>query len=122
MIKEIDPDGSGHFDYTSVVALLEKHWKTPANPKDVIEAFKIFDPDNTGKIKTAELRTVMTSLGEKLTQEEVQALIKEADPKNEGVIVYTDRKETMLVCTCDYLRVDFVNNMAAQTQTVDDKE
>jgi len=98
-MKEIDPDGAGFFDMPSLIALLERHYQAPPNPNDVIEAFKIFDPDSTGKISSAELRTVMTNLGEKLTNDEVQAMLKEADPQNTGKIDYAE----------------FVKHMASQT-------
>mmetsp|Transcript_44334 Transcript_44334/g.54293 ORF Transcript_44334/g.54293 Transcript_44334/m.54293 type:complete len:154 (-) Transcript_44334:237-698(-) len=102
-IKEIDSDGTGTFDYASLVALLERHWEPPADPNQVVTAFKIFDPDGTGKISAAELRTVMTNLGEKLTNEEVNAMLKEADPTNSGTIDYTA----------------FVNHMDEQTKIRD---
>eukprot|EP01083_Nonionella_stella_P167074 560571_1 len=98
-IKEIDSDSTGTFDYASLVALLERHWKPPADANQVIEAFKIFDPDGTGKISSNEMRTVMTNLGEKLTNEEVNAMLKEADPNNTGQIDYAE----------------FVHGMAKQT-------
>ena len=87
-IKEIDSDSTGTFDYAALVALLERHWKPPASADQVIEAFKIFDPDGTGTISSGEMRTVMTNLGEKLTKEEVDAMLKEADPDNSGKIDY----------------------------------
>jgi calmodulin len=39
--------------------------------EELIEAFKVFDRDGNGLISAAELRHVMTNLGEKLTDEEV---------------------------------------------------
>jgi calmodulin len=89
-IREIDPDSAGFFEYPGLVALLERHYRQPPAVKDIVDAFKIFDPDNTGKIASAELRTVMTNLGEKLSKEEVDAMIKEADPQNTGKIDYAD--------------------------------
>merc|ERR1719150_1300340 len=99
-IKEIDSDSTGTFDYAALVALLERHWKAPASAEQVIEAFKIFDPDGTGVISSQEMRTVMTNLGEKLTKEEVDAMLKEADPEGSGKI--------------DYAK--FVHSMEEQTQ------
>ena len=40
--------------------------------EELIEAFKVFDRDGNGFISAAELRHVMTNLGEKLTDEEVR--------------------------------------------------
>ena len=40
---------------------------------------EVFDRDGNGFISAAELRHVMTNLGEKLTDEEVDEMIREAD-------------------------------------------
>ena len=40
---------------------------------------QVFDKDGNGFISAAELRHVMTNLGEKLTDEEVDEMIREAD-------------------------------------------
>jgi calmodulin len=40
------------------------------------QAFKVFDKDGNGFISAAELRHVMTNLGEKLTDEEVDEMIR----------------------------------------------
>uniref|UniRef100_A0A6N2N7X6 EF-hand domain-containing protein n=1 Tax=Salix viminalis TaxID=40686 RepID=A0A6N2N7X6_SALVM len=48
---------------------------------------KLFDKDQNGFISAAELRHVMTNLGEKLTDEEVDEMIREAD------VLLTDEEE-----------------------------
>lgn len=52
------------------------------------EAFKVFDIDGNGQISSAELKRVMTTLGEKLTDEEVSDMIREADINGDGQINY----------------------------------
>jgi calmodulin len=42
--------------------------------QEIKEAFKVFDKDGNGFISAAELRHVMTNLGEKLTDEEVDEM------------------------------------------------
>ena len=42
----------------------------------------------TGNISSAELRHVMTNMGEKLTDEEVDEMIKEADSDGSGMVAY----------------------------------
>lgn len=46
-------------------------WLLQDTEDDIIEAFRVFDKDGNGTISAAELRHVMTNLGEKLTDEEV---------------------------------------------------
>ena len=48
------------------------------------EAFKVFDKDGTGFISAAQLREVMKNLGEDLTDEEVDDMIKSADTDGDG--------------------------------------
>merc|ERR1712187_1057217 len=46
----------------------------------------VFDRDGNGFISAAELRHVMTNLGEKLTDEEVDEMIREADVDGDGQV------------------------------------
>jgi calmodulin len=54
------------------------------------EAFSLFDKDGNGFISAAELRHVMTNLGEKLTDEEVDEMIREADIDGDGQVNYEE--------------------------------
>lgn len=49
-------------------------------------AAQVFDKDGNGYISAAELRHVMANLGEKLTDEEVDEMIKEADLDGDGQV------------------------------------
>ena len=58
--------------------------------EEVINAFSTFDKEGNGTISAEELRTVLTTLGDVLTAEEVDELIREADINSDGVIYYED--------------------------------
>merc|ERR1711997_1246605 len=60
------------------------------------EAFSLFDKDGNGLISAAELRHVMTNLGEKLTDEEVDEMIREADVDGDGAINYQEFVRMMM--------------------------
>lgn len=49
---------------------------------------RVFDVDGTGRVSAAELREVLTSLGEKLTVEEVEELFSEGEVDEDGMIDY----------------------------------
>ena len=49
---------------------------------------RVFDVDGTGRVSAAELREVLTSLGEKLTVDEVEELFSEGEVDEDGMIDY----------------------------------
>ena len=56
--------------------------------EELKEAFRVFDRNGDGFISAPELRLVMTNLGEKLTDEEVEDMIREADLDGDGLVNY----------------------------------
>lgn len=64
--------------------------------EEIKEAFRVFDKDGNGSISREELRQVMTSLGMKLTAEEEDEMICEADMNGDGEIDYDEFKKMML--------------------------
>jgi calmodulin len=66
--------------------MMARKMKDTDSEEEIREAFKVFDRDNNGFISAAELRHVMTSIGEKLTDEEVDEMIREADQDGDGRI------------------------------------
>ena len=58
--------------------------------EELKEAFRVFDKDGNGFISAAELRHIMTNLGEKLTDEEVDEMIREADIDGNDQINYEE--------------------------------
>lgn len=56
----------------------------------------MFDSAGTGMISVGELRHILTQMGEKLSDEEVDEILKEANIDSEGLINY-DEFVTMLM-------------------------
>ena len=52
----------------------------------VFSLFRVFDRDGDGYISAEELSQVMLTLGESLTQDEIDEMIREADLDGDGVI------------------------------------
>nr|KAG5692254.1 hypothetical protein BaRGS_011754 [Batillaria attramentaria] len=57
--------------------------------EDFVEGFRVFDKEQNGYIASAELRHILTSLGEKLTDEEVDQLVQGVEDA-QGNINYED--------------------------------
>ena len=60
------------------------------NQQEILEAFRIFDGDGSGSISAEELKHIMTTLGERMTEDEINELLKEADTNGDGVIDYKE--------------------------------
>ena len=58
----------------------------PDTIDEFVEAAKIFDHDNDGKIEVAELRYAMSRLGDVLEESTVDELIAELDKEKTGFI------------------------------------
>ncbi|AEE34506.1 putative serine/threonine-protein phosphatase with EF-hands [Arabidopsis thaliana] len=96
MINEVDADGNGTIDFPEFLNLMAKKMKDTDSEEELKEAFRVFDKDQNGFISAAELRHVMTNLGEKLTDEEVEEMIREADVDGDGQINYEEFVKIMM--------------------------
>lgn len=63
--------------------------ETGDSAEEIVEAIRAFDASGSGTISTTELKHILTSMGEKMTDKEVQILIDECDVDN-GRIDYLE--------------------------------
>ena len=87
---QVDADGNGTIDFPEFLTMMARKMKDTDSAEEIKEAFKVFDKDGNGFISAAELRHIMTNLGEKLTDEEVDEMIREADVDGDGQINYDE--------------------------------
>ena len=84
--------GNGTIDFPEFLTMMARKMKDTDSEEEIREAFRVFDKDGNGFISAAELRHVMTNLGEKLTDEEVDEMIREADIDGDGQVNYEGEK------------------------------
>jgi calmodulin len=96
IINELDQNQDNTIDFPEFMNIMAKRGKEGDTEEELIEAFKVFDKDGNGFISAAELRHVMTNLGEKLTDDEVDEMIKEADTDGDGQINYHEFVKMMM--------------------------
>ncbi len=58
--------------------------------EDVIRAFKVFDRANNGYLACAEFKHILTTLGDKFTEEEVEEVFREANLRGDGKLNYVE--------------------------------
>ncbi|EFC43878.1 predicted protein [Naegleria gruberi] len=90
MIKQVDSNNNGTIDFKEFLVLMQKKMTDNDSEDEIKEAFKVFDRDNDGIISAAELRHILTSMGEKFNEEEAEDFIREADTNGDGQIKYED--------------------------------
>ncbi|VDO05777.1 unnamed protein product [Rodentolepis nana] len=86
MIKEVDTDGNGLIDFNEFIGLMTMRAIKSSSEDSLMPAFRVFDRDGNGYITLSELR----NLGENLTVEQVEEMIREADVDGDGQIDYQE--------------------------------
>ena len=73
-----------------VMEIVAEKLQEPDTVDEFIEAAKVFDHDNDGKIEVAELRYAMSRLGDPLEDSLVDDLIAELDKDKTGLVDILD--------------------------------
>lgn len=78
------------FDFNRFIDLMSKHLKPEPFDRQLRDAFKVIDKDGTGYVVVADLKHILTSIGEKLEPAEFDEWIREIDVGSDGKIKYED--------------------------------
>jgi calmodulin len=87
--------GNGTIDFEEFQQMMLKRGGSQSDQDEELkEAFRVFDKDGNGYISRLELKQVMSSLGEKLSEEELDAMMKEADIDGDGQVNFEGKALT----------------------------
>ena len=84
--EKIDPDKTGFITWDNLVLVMEDRLKEVDTYEDFVGAFTKLDKDKDGEISAPEYRQMMATMGHKLTEEQIEEMMAEADAKGEGVV------------------------------------
>eukprot|EP00808_Paulinella_micropora_P010527 g46131.t1 len=77
-------------DFPTFLSIYEAKDAEPKDKKpDLMASFEVFDTAKTGKISVGEFKHIVTNLGEKMTEEQADKLVKDADPSGSGFVDYS---------------------------------
>ncbi|KAI5732253.1 hypothetical protein M8J77_023910 [Diaphorina citri] len=96
MLEEVDINGDGYFSFEEFVEIVYNMGATTEEKtadqeeKELRDAFRVFDKHNRGYISASDLRAVLQCLGEDLSEEEIEDMIKEVDVDGDGRIDFNE--------------------------------
>lgn len=80
--------GNGVIDFEEFLEMIVKEMNKTDTEEEMREAFKIFDRSGNGFITAKELKHGMVYMGERLSDEEVEEMMREADSDGDGRISF----------------------------------
>ncbi|KAH6616093.1 hypothetical protein B0J18DRAFT_372952, partial [Chaetomium sp. MPI-SDFR-AT-0129] len=86
LVNEADVNNDGVISFEEFLKLMSHSVDEPDAEEELLNAFRVFDKDNSGTISSDELRSVLKSLGENLTDAELEEMIQMADSDGDGTI------------------------------------
>mmetsp|Transcript_21025 Transcript_21025/g.33594 ORF Transcript_21025/g.33594 Transcript_21025/m.33594 type:complete len:188 (-) Transcript_21025:198-761(-) len=99
MVDAIDIDGNGTVDLDEFIVLLRQKksgkYEKMSYEDELKQAFAVFDRDGSGEIDSEELASIMGALGENLSKEDVEFMIKAIDINSDGQIDFKEFKKMM---------------------------
>jgi calmodulin len=84
---------------------MAKKMKDYENEEELFEVFKVFDRDGNGLISQSELKYVLQKIGENLSDEEIDEMIREIDADHDGNVSYVMINFFYFVCISSFLRI-----------------
>ncbi|CAD7927369.1 unnamed protein product [Amoebophrya sp. A120] len=85
-MREYDRAETGYIDYEAFKEIMTEKIANQDPQEELGKAFRMFDEDGTGVINFRNLKRVARELGEKLSDDELQAMIDEFDKDQDGAI------------------------------------
>ena len=84
--KQIDPEESGVIKFQNLKLVMEDKLKDKDTPEDMMAELKHLDRDKDERIPVPEFKQYMANMGSKMTNEQIEELMKEVDTRGDGYI------------------------------------
>ena len=96
MMREVDLNQDGKIDFDEFMILMTKSSPDTQAEEEVINEFRVFDKEGNGLIASSELKHIMMTIGDKMSEEEAEEMVNEADIDEDGMINYEEFVRMMM--------------------------
>ena len=90
IMTEIDLERNGEINYEEFISILNRREKDVDTEEELLKAFKVFDKEGNGLININELKHIMLTVGNNLSESEINDMLTEADTDMDGYINYEE--------------------------------
>mmetsp|Transcript_3649 Transcript_3649/g.5957 ORF Transcript_3649/g.5957 Transcript_3649/m.5957 type:complete len:145 (+) Transcript_3649:46-480(+) len=94
-LEEFDTDGDGKITLKEFIGIMKKKTEAAKGADSTLLAFKAFDKDGNGKISPEELKQAMSSMGQDMSDAQIDAMIKACDADGDGNVDYKEFRKMM---------------------------
>ncbi|XP_076446410.1 troponin C-like isoform X2 [Babylonia areolata] len=93
---EADEEAAGFITWEQFKPVFELKLKEDEDERELREAFRVLDKGNKGVIPVEDLRWLLKSLGDDLTEDEIEDMIMETDTDGSGTVDYEEFCKLMM--------------------------
>ena len=92
VFKKLNTNDDKVISFDEVIWFMKEYHlsKNKTDTDEVVGAFQVFDKNNNGVLSIREFKHILTDLGNKFSEEEVEEMFKEVDLDRDGNISYKE--------------------------------
>eukprot|EP01099_Mayorella_cantabrigiensis_P002306 TRINITY_DN2016_c0_g1_i1.p1 TRINITY_DN2016_c0_g1~~TRINITY_DN2016_c0_g1_i1.p1 ORF type:complete len:149 (-),score=44.36 TRINITY_DN2016_c0_g1_i1:269-715(-) len=90
LLGDLDSDGNGEISFEEFLEMMSRKAPAGSEEEELRTAFQAFDQNGDGYISELELRDLLLTLGENVTDAEVKRILKQADQDGDGRINFAE--------------------------------
>ncbi|XP_016970124.1 calmodulin-1 [Drosophila rhopaloa] len=90
LANESGTDFGGQVQFKDFLYVMSKRLEEQNSLVSLKQAFKIFDRNEVNYFTTAEIRTIMTNLGEKMSDDDLHEMFQDIDLDKDGKISFSE--------------------------------
>jgi len=93
---EADEEATGALKWEQFKFIFESKLREDEDERELKEAFRVLDKNNKGVIDVKDLKWILKSLGDDLTDDEIDDMIAETDTDGSGTVDYDEFHQLMM--------------------------